>query len=60
MRILLLADIHIGSIKDSKYVYDVITRIIDKEVILTHSDMVVILGDYFDRLCKAKDRKSVV
>lgn len=55
MRILLLADIHIGSIKDSKYVYDIITGIIDNELILTHSDMVVILGDYFDRLCKVNE-----
>ncbi len=55
MRILLLADIHIGSIRDSEYVYNTITNIIDKEIILTHCDMVIILGDYFDRLFKVND-----
>lgn len=55
MRILLLADIHIGSIKDTNYVYRVMTDIIDKEISLIHADMVIILGDYFDRLFKANE-----
>ena len=55
MRLLLLADIHIGSIKDSSYVYNVITGIIDKEVCETHTDAVIILGDYFDRLFKVNE-----
>lgn len=55
MRILLLADIHIGSITDTNYVYSVMTGIIDKEIISTKTDAVVILGDYFDRLFKANE-----
>ena len=55
MRILLFADIHIGSIKDTKYFYKTITDIIEKEIIFTHSDLIVILGDYFDKLFKDND-----
>lgn len=55
MRILLLADIHIGSIKDTEYVYRIITDIIDKEVVFTHTDVVVVLGDYFDKLFKVNE-----
>lgn len=55
MRILLLADIHIGSIIDTNYVYSTITSIFDKELLEHHTDAVVILGDYFDRLFKANE-----
>lgn len=55
MRILLLADIHIGSIKDTIYMYNVMTEIIDKEVMFTKTDLVVILGDYFHRLFKVNE-----
>ena len=55
MRILLLADLHIGTIKDINYHYANITNIIDKEITLTGCDMVVILGDYFDRLFKVNE-----
>lgn len=55
MRILLLSDIHIGSIKDTIYVYNVITDIIEKELIFTKTDLVVILGDYFDKLFKTNE-----
>jgi len=55
MRILLLADMHIGAIKDISYYYNTMTNIIDQEVTFTHCDMVVILGDYFDRLFKANE-----
>lgn len=55
MRILLLADLHIGSIKDTQYYYNVMKNIIDKEIIFTHTDAVIILGDYFDRLFKANE-----
>lgn len=55
MRILLLADIHIGSIKDIIYVYNVITDIIEKELIFTKTDLIVILGDYFDKLFKTNE-----
>lgn len=55
MRILLLADIHIGSIKDVNYVYRIITDIVEKEVIFKHTDMIVILGDYFDKLIKGNE-----
>lgn len=55
MRILLLADIHIGSIKDMTYTYNVVTDIIEKEIMFTKTDMVVILGDYFDKLFKVNE-----
>lgn len=55
MRMLLLADMHIGSIKDIPYYYDTVTDIIEKEVELKKTDAVIILGDYFDRLFKANE-----
>lgn len=54
-RILLLADIHIGSIKDVAYMYNVLTNIIDEEIAFKKTDLVVILGDYFDRLFKVNE-----
>lgn len=55
MRILLFADIHIGSIKDTTYVYNILTDIIEKEIVFKKTDMVVILGDYFHRLFKVNE-----
>lgn len=55
MRISLLADLHIGAIQDTSYYYNTMTDIIDKEVTFTKCDMVVILGDYFDRLFKVNE-----
>ena len=55
MRILLLADVHIGSIKDTEYVYRVMTDIFDKELIFNKCDMVIFLGDYFHKLLKANE-----
>lgn len=55
MRFLLLADIHIGSIKDISYVYNVMTNIIDTEIMFKKTDVVVILGDYFHRLFKVNE-----
>ena len=55
MRLLLFADIHIGSIKDTIYIYNVVTDIIEKEVVLKKTDVVVILGDYFHRLFKVNE-----
>lgn len=55
MKILALADIHIGSIKDPDYVYNTLTEIIDTEVLCKQIDMVIILGDYFDRLAKVNE-----
>lgn len=55
MRILLLADIHIGNIKDISYVYNVMRNIVDKEIMFQKTDLVVILGDYFDRLFKVNE-----
>lgn len=55
MRILLFADIHVGSIKDTKYFYDVMTDIIDKEIMFQKTDLLVILGDYFDKLFKTNE-----
>jgi predicted phosphodiesterase len=52
MRILAMADIHIGSIKDIQYFYKTMTDIIDKEIVMGKIDLVVILGDYFDKLFK--------
>lgn len=55
MRILVFADIHIGSIKDITYVYNVMTDIIEKEIIFKKTDLVVICGDYFHRLFKVNE-----
>lgn len=55
MRMLLIADLHVGSIKDNEYVYKVTTDIIEKEVIFKKTDAVIILGDYFDRLFKVNE-----
>ena len=55
MRLLLFADMHIGSIKDTVYYYNVVTDIIEKEVMFKKTDAVIILGDYFDRLFKANE-----
>ena len=51
-RILLLADLHIGSIKNIPYVYNTVTNIIDKELVYKKTDAVVFLGDYFHQLFK--------
>lgn len=55
MRMLLLADMHIGAVKDTSYYYNSMTNIIDKEVTFSHCDAVIILGDYFDRLFKVNE-----
>lgn len=55
MRLLLIADLHIGSIKDITYVYNIMTDIIDKEVMTKKTDAVIFLGDYFDRLFKVNE-----
>lgn len=55
MRLLLFADIHIGNIKDTDYIYNTIIDIVDKEVLYKKTDVIVILGDYFDRLFKANE-----
>lgn len=55
MRILAIADLHIGAIKDGNYIYNVTTDIFEKELVVKHCDMVVFLGDYFDKLFRAND-----
>lgn len=55
MKILAIADPHIGSIKDTSYYYSSFTNIIDQEIVFKHCDMIVILGDYFDRLFKVNE-----
>lgn len=55
MRLLLLADMHVGSIRDTEYYYNVMRKIIEKEIINTHTDAVILLGDYFDRLFKVNE-----
>ena len=55
MRILLMGDIHIGSIRDVNYVYNIITDIFDKELRFKKCDAVIITGDLFDRLFKVNE-----
>lgn len=55
MRMLLIADLHIGSIKDTKYMYDVTTAIVDQEVMFNKCDAIIFLGDYFHRLFKVNE-----
>lgn len=55
MRLLVLSDIHIGSIKDVMYVYNVITEIFDNELILNKCDAVIILGDYFHKVMRLNE-----
>lgn len=55
MKIVLLADIHIGAIKDCNYVYNVITEIVDKEIGSEPCNVLILLGDYFDRLFKLNE-----
>lgn len=55
MRLLLIADLHVGSIKDTSYMYNAVVSIIEKEVILQKTDAVIILGDYFHRLFKVNE-----
>ena len=49
MRILCIADIHIGTIKDTEYVYDVLKDIFYKEIVQNKTNAVILLGDYFHR-----------
>lgn len=55
MRLFCFGDLHIGSIKDTNYVYSVITEIFDKELQFKKTDAVIILGDYFHRLLKVNE-----
>ena len=55
MIILIIADLHIGSIKDISYIYNTTTNIIEKEVIFKKTDVVIFLGDYFDKLFKVNE-----
>lgn len=55
MRVVLFADIHIGSIKKIDYVRSIWDNIIGTEIRHQKTDLVVILGDYFDRLFKVND-----
>lgn len=55
MKLWLLADLHIGAIKDMKYMYDVTTELIDREVRQDPCDAVILLGDYFDRLFRLNE-----
>ena len=60
MKLLLLADIHIGAIKDPSYVYNVLQEIIDREIGMESCDAVIILGDYFDHLFKANEANTAL
>lgn len=55
MRILCMGDLHIASIKDTNYVYNVTTDIFEKELLFNKTDAVIILGDYFHRLLKVNE-----
>lgn len=55
MRILLLADIHIGSVRDTDYVLRVIEDILDRELVFIKTDAVVILGDLFHRSLRVNE-----
>lgn len=60
MKIVLLADIHIGAIKDNAYVYNVMQEIIDREIGNDKCDALIILGDYFDKLFKANEQDTAL
>ena len=49
MRILLIADLHIGSIKDTNYTMEVLADIFEKELKENKTDAVIFLGDYFHK-----------
>ena len=52
---LLIADLHIGSIQDISYVYNTVTDIFEKEILFNKTDAVIFLGDYFHRLFKVNE-----
>ena len=60
MRLFCFGDLHIGSIKDTNYVYSVITEIFDKELQYQKTDAVMILGDYFHRLLKVNENYTLL
>ena len=60
MKILLLADIHIGSINDTQYVDAILTDILQKEAYSKKVDMIIILGDFFDRTLNLSSDSSEV
>ncbi len=55
MRLLCIADIHIGSIKDTEYVYHTLKDIFDQELLQHKTDAVILLGDYFDRSLRVNE-----
>ena len=60
MRLFCFGDLHIGSIKDTNYIYSVITEIFDKELRFKKTDAVIILGDYFHRLLKVNENYTLL
>lgn len=60
MRLFCFGDLHIGSIKDTNYIYSVITEIFDKELQYQKTDAVMILGDYFHRLLKVNENYTLL
>ena len=59
-RLFCFGDLHIGSIKDTNYIYSVITEIFDKELQYQKTDAVMILGDYFHRLLKVNENYTLL
>lgn len=50
-----MSDIHIGSIKDTNYVYNVMSDIFDKELKFNSTDAIIFTGDFFHRLLKTNE-----
>ena len=59
-RLFCFGDLHIGSIKDTNYIYSVTTEIFDKELQYQKTDAVMILGDYFHRLLKVNENYTLL
>ena len=60
MRILLIADLHIGSIKDTNYIFNVTTNIIEKELVENKTNVIIFLGDFFHRLMKCNEEYTAL
>lgn len=60
MRILAIADLHVGSLTDVEYMYDVTTAIFEQEILFKRCDMVVFLGDYFDKVFKVNEEYTTL
>jgi DNA repair exonuclease SbcCD nuclease subunit len=55
MRLLILADLHIGAIKEVNYIHNILTDIFDKEIKFNKTDAVIICGDIFHKSLKVNE-----